>query len=87
MLFMVVERFRDGDAAPVYRRFRDEGRLLPAGVAYVASWVTDDLTRCYQVMEADDRAALDGWIARWRDVADFEVVAVLTSDEAARRVP
>jgi len=32
-LYMVVERFRNGDAAPVYRRFREEGRLAPEGLA------------------------------------------------------
>jgi hypothetical protein len=87
VLFMVVERFKDGDPAPVYGRFREQGRLAPPGVTYVSSWVTDDLTRCYQVMECDDRAALDVWIARWSDLVDFEVIPVITSDEAAGRVP
>jgi hypothetical protein len=27
MLYMVIERFKNGDAAPVYRRFRERGRL------------------------------------------------------------
>ena len=54
MLFMVIERFRDHDAAAVYRRFRDQGRLAPEGLRYVSSWVTRDLQRCYQVMECDD---------------------------------
>ena len=29
MLFMVIEHFRDGDARPVYARFRERGRLAP----------------------------------------------------------
>lgn len=29
MLFMVIERFKDGDALTVYRRFRDRGRMMP----------------------------------------------------------
>ena len=37
MLFMVIERFRDRDAKAVYRRFRDEGRGAPDGLAYVGS--------------------------------------------------
>lgn len=86
MLFMIVETFRGGDPVPVYRRFRDRGRLAPEGLAYVSSWVTEDLTRCYQLMEADDRALIDQWIAQWDDIVDFEVLPVITSSDAAARV-
>ena len=84
--YMVVEHFRNGDAAAVYRRFRARGRMAPAGVTYVASWVDDTLTRCFQVMEAGDRALLDQWIAQWVDLVEFEVYPVITSAEAAARV-
>lgn len=84
---MVVEQFKSGDPSPIYRRFREQGRLAPPGVAYVASWVSGDLTRCYQVMECDDRAALDAWIARWADLVDFDVIPVITSEAAADAVP
>lgn len=86
MQFLIVERFRGGDPVPVYRRFRDCGRLAPDGVRYVASWVTADLTTCYQVMECDDRALLDQWMTNWRDVVEFEVIPVVTSSEAAASV-
>jgi uncharacterized protein DUF3303 len=86
MLFFVVENFRNGDAVPVYRRFRDQGRLAPSGVSYVSSWVTPDLHRCFQVMECDSRASLDAWIARWADLVDFEVTPVITSQEALTAV-
>ena len=82
MLYFVVERFRGGDAAPVYRRFRDQGRLAPDGLRYVASWVTPDLTRCFQVMECDDRRLLDEWLERWKDLVDFDVEPVITSAQA-----
>jgi hypothetical protein len=82
---MVVEHYRNGDPVPVYQRFQERGRMLPPGVSYVSSWVTTELDRCYQVMEADDRAALDAWIANWSDLVDFEVYPVLTSAEAAKR--
>ena len=87
MLFMVIEHFRNGDARPVYDRFRKRGRLAPDGLEYVSSWVTSDLTRCYQVMCCDDRALLDQWIASWSDIVEFEVIPVITSEEAARLVP
>jgi Protein of unknown function (DUF3303) len=84
MLFMVVERFRRG-AAPVYERAAEHGRMLPPGVTYVDSWVEEGLERCFQLMEAEDRGALDQWIARWRDLVDFEVVPVIGSAEAKAR--
>ena len=86
MLFMVLEHFRNGDAAPVYRRFREQGRLAPDGLKYISSWVTGDLTRCYQVMECDDRLLLDIWMERWSDLVDFEVIQVLTSEQASAAV-
>ena len=86
MLYMIVEQFRGGDPAPVYRRFRERGRMAPEGLRYVSSWVTDDLRRCYQVMECDDPELLERWMANWRDVVDFEVFPVITSAEAAAAV-
>ena len=86
MLFMIVERFRNADPVPVYRRFRDQGRLAPADVAYVGSWVTQDLSRCFQIMDAPSRARLDEWIANWSDLVDFEVTPVITSAEAQAAV-
>jgi hypothetical protein len=82
MLYMVIEDFR-GDPEPVYRRFRDRGRLAPEGLHYVSSWVTSDLQRCFQLMECDQRELLDEWMAQWADLVDFEVVPVITSAEAA----
>jgi hypothetical protein len=83
---MIIEHFKGGDPRPVYDRFRARGRLAPDGLRYVNSWVTSDLTRCYQVMECDDRALLDQWIDAWRDIVDFDVHPVITSPEAAARV-
>jgi hypothetical protein len=86
MLFMIIERYANGDPRPVYHRFREKGRLAPEGLNYVNSWVTLDLKTCYQVMECEDRAPLDEWIGNWSDIVNFEVLPVLTSPEAASRV-
>jgi hypothetical protein len=86
VLFLVIERFRDADPIPVYRRFRERGRLAPEGLRYHGSWVTEDLTRCYQVMECADRALLESWMAAWRDLVDFDVLPVMSSAEAQARV-
>ena len=86
MLFMVIERFKDGAARSVYERYRDRGRLAPEGLSYVSSWVDTKLACCYQVMETADPGLIDRWIANWSDLTDFEVVPVMTSKEAAATV-
>jgi hypothetical protein len=86
MLYMIVEHFRGGDPVPVYHRFRDKGRMAPEGLRYVSSWVTEDLGRCYQLMECDDRALLEQWAARWSDLAEIEIHPVVTSAEAVAAV-
>ena len=86
MLYMIFENFKNGDPVPVYRRFRDRGRLAPDGLQYISSWVDENLGRCYQIMETADRGLLDQWIANWSDIVDFEVSPVLSSKEAVERV-
>jgi len=79
MLFMVIEHFDKRGLDPMAERFRLQGRMLPDGVNYIASWMEAKGARCYQLMEAPDRAALDQWIANWSDLVRFEVTEVLTS--------
>jgi len=85
-LYMVIEHFKNGDAVPVYRRFRERGRMAPAGLTYVSSWVSEGFGRCYQVMETEDRALLEQWMANWSDIVDFEVETVISSKEAADKI-
>ncbi len=86
MLFMVIENFRDGDAKPVYRRLKEKGRMTPKGVRYVSSWVATDFERCFQVMDCDDRAFLDQWMSNWNDLAEFDVVPIITSEKATAAI-
>jgi hypothetical protein len=86
LLYMVVEHFKNQDPVPVYRRFRDCGRLAPEGLQYISSWVDEKLERCFQIMETDDPKLLDEWIANWRDLTDFEVYPVITSKEAVEKI-
>jgi hypothetical protein len=83
---MVIEQFKGGDAAPVYRRFREHGRLAPPGLTYISSWVDTKFERCFQLMETDNPRLLDDWMAHWNDIIDFEVYPVMTSAEAAERI-
>ena len=82
---MVVEGFMRG-APPVSGRAAREGRMLPDGLRYLDSWVDERLERCFQLMETDDARLFEEWIARWSDLAEFEVVPVIGSAEAAARV-
>jgi uncharacterized protein DUF3303 len=84
--YLVVEHFRNGDPVPVYRRFRDRGRLAPEGLSYVTSWVEASMTRCFQVMATDDRGLLDQWLANWADIVEFEVYEVISSAQAVERI-
>ena len=86
MLFVVIERFRPGQAPEVYRRFRDRGRMAPDGLRYISSWVDLNFERCFQVMETDSEALFREWTANWDDVIDFEIVPVRTSAEAAAAI-
>jgi hypothetical protein len=79
MQFMIIERFRNRDPKPIYRRLRDSGRLMPEGLHYVSSWIEPNFERCFQVMECDDLQLLQQWIAQWSDLMEFEVVPVLSS--------
>jgi hypothetical protein len=83
MLFMVIERFRDNDMVPVYRRVHETGRFLPAGLEYVDSWVEANFSRCFQLMRCDDIRPIQAWIIQWRGSGvTFEIVPVATSAEA-----
>lgn len=85
-LYMVIENFKNGDAVPVYRRFKEHGRLAPNGLSYVSSWVSEKLDRCWQLMETEDRSLLNQWMANWADLVDFEVHPVMRSKEAAEKI-
>jgi hypothetical protein len=86
MQYLVIENFRGRDPVPVYRRFRERGRLTPEGLQYVGSWITEDLARCYQVMECADRRLLDEWLSNWHDLVEFEVMPVLSSAEVQAKL-
>ena len=86
MLFMVIERFKNHDAVPVYERFREQGRMMPEGLKYVESWTEAGFGRCFQLMECDDTRLFEQWMACWEDLVDFEIVPVVSSKEAAAAI-
>jgi len=81
---MVIETFLRG-AAPVYQRAAERGRMLPAGLSYVDSWVDYRLERCFQLMETDEPELFEEWTEAWSDLVGFEIVPLVGSAEAAAR--
>lgn len=81
MLFMVIERFRNRDPQPIYRRLAERGRQMPQGLTYVGSWIEANFDRCWQLMEADDPKFFQEWIAHWTDLMEFEIVPVSPSKD------
>lgn len=86
MLFMIVERFKNCDARPVYARLRESGRHMPDGLRYIDSWIEPNFDRCFQLMETDDLRLLQGWILAWNDLVDFEIVPVVASKDTRSTV-
>lgn len=82
MLYIVIERFKEGATPEIYRRFRERGRMMPDGLEYVSSWIDLDFRICYQLMRTEDFALFDKWIDNWRDLMQFEIVPVRSSAEA-----
>ena len=80
MLFMLIERFKDQDPLPIYRRLRDSGRMLPKGLTYLDSWVEPNFDRCFQLMECDDLRLVQQWVLNGHGLGvRIEIVPVVPS--------
>jgi hypothetical protein len=82
MLFMIIERFRDNDMVPIYKRVRDEGRKHPDGLKYIDSWVEPNFSRCFQLMDCDDLRLIQRWMLETRGSGvSYEIIPVVTSKQ------
>ena len=86
MQYMIIEKFHKGKVKALYQRFEEKGRMLPDGVKYIDSWISEDVTVCYQFMESDAIEKLQQWMLHWNDLVDFEIIPVISSGEAKRKV-
>ena len=84
MLYMVIEKYKDKEA--VYKRFREKGRMMPEGVSYVNSQVSEDGNTCYQINEAESEELLHKWASNWNDVTNFEFIPVISSKEMSAKM-
>jgi len=83
---MVIEKFKNNDSIPIYRRFFEKGRMMPKGLIYKESWIEANFQRCFQLMECDDISLLQEWILEWQDLADFEIIPVAESKTTSEMV-
>ena len=84
--YMVVETFLPGCKQKCYERFHARGRLLPAGLVFLNSWLEKDGDRCLQLM--DDPSLFRVWTNRWKDLVSFEVIEIgekPNEDDVAKR--
>lgn len=70
----------------LYSRFEEKGRMLPEGLFFINSWIDEDVRICYQVMETESEEKLTQWISLWSDLADFDIIPVISSAEAKAKV-
>ena len=83
---MIIEKFHAGKVKIIYKRLDEKGRMMPDGVNYINSWIHTDMGTCYQVMESDTEEKIHEWISHWKDLADFEIIPVVTSSEAKMKI-
>ena len=82
---MIIERFRQGKVKELYKRFDEKGRMMPDGLGYINSWIDENITVCYQIMQTESIEKIYEWISHWNDLADFEVISVITSAQAKEK--
>jgi hypothetical protein len=83
---MIIEKFHPGKVKDLYKRFDEKGRMMPEGLNYINSWINKELSICYQVMETRSEETIHEWISHWNDLADFEIIPVISSAEAKQKV-
>lgn len=86
MQYMIIERFKPGKVQDIYQRFAEKGRMMPEGLTYINSWINEEVTVCYQLMETASVDTLHQWIRNWNDLTDFEIVPVISSAAAKEKV-
>ncbi len=84
--YLIIETYKTGKTEEIYQRYSEKGRMISRGIDYINSWLTDDLQKCYQIMTSDSEEKLLEWTKHWKDLMGFEIVPVISSNEAQVRV-
>lgn len=83
--FLVIENYKPGKTSEIYQRFPKHGRMLADKVQYIDCWVEENLQICYQIMKSKGLEKLNGWMEHWNDLVNFEIIPVLSSEEATEK--
>ncbi len=86
MVYMIIEKFHANKIKEIYSRLEEKGRLMPDGLIYINSWIDEKIEICFQVMETESEDKLYEWIDNWKDLTDFEVIRVMNSADAKKKV-
>lgn len=86
MQYLIIEYFKKDKIKTLYQRLDEKGRMLPDGVIYINSWIDEKVEKCYQIMESKNLELLEEWISNWKDLADFEIIRVISSREAKEKI-
>ena len=68
--------------AAIYKRLGEQGRMMQEKMKYAGSWIEPGFERCFQVMKYDDQNLFHEWTKQWEDLMEFEIIPVITSQEA-----
>jgi len=82
--FMVIETYNAEQLKDLYLRFESKGRMLPKGLHYLDSWINEDLSCCYQIMESDSIEKVKKWANQWNDLINFEIIPIISSETAMK---
>lgn len=86
MVYMIIENFHPDKVKELYKRVEEKGRMMPEGVRYINSWIDENVKTCYQVMESDSEEKIKEWVNNWKDLADFQIIPVITSAQAKEKI-
>lgn len=83
---MIIEKFHANKIIEIYSRLEEKGRLMPDRLKYINSWINEIIEICFQVMETESEDKLYEWIDNWKDLTNFEVIRVINSAIAKKKV-
>lgn len=87
MEFTVIGRGRGKDPLrSAYAQLSEGVKTLPNGLEAAGSWAEINLDRCFFLVRGDDPRLFQRWVARWRGVAEFEIIPLIGGAETVEMI-